>query len=168
MLTPSSPMRKTACMAANHPSAALPGLRSRLHSADSHRMPSRVGIDLIAVECVEESIRTHEDRYLKRVYTPRELADCRTDSGIDAERLAARFAAKEATMKVLRPAATAAVPWNSIGVRRDAGGAPELELSGSAATLASDVGISDFAISLSHDGGFAAAIVVAELGDRRG
>lgn len=66
---------------------------SRLNSADSDRMASRVGIDLIAVESVEESIRTHDDRYLNRVYTQRQLSDCRTDAGIDAERLAARCAA---------------------------------------------------------------------------
>ena len=147
--------------------AILPRLMSRLNSADSERMPSRVGIDLIAVESVEESIRAHDERYLNRVYTPRELADCRTGGGVDAERLAARFAAKEATMKVLRPGAVA-VPWNTIGVRREPGCAPEIELSGSAATLARDVGIDDFLLSLTHDGGFAAAIVVAEVGDRRG
>ncbi len=130
-------------------------------------MASRVGIDLIAVESVEESIRTHEDRYLNRVYTRRELSDCRTGTGIDAEKLAARFAAKEATMKVLRPGAVG-VPWSSIGVRRDPGCAPELELTGSAATLAGDVGINDLALSLTHDGGYAAAVVIAEIEVRRG
>jgi holo-[acyl-carrier protein] synthase len=160
-------MRKTACMQTHPSGETAPRLMSRLNSADSDLMPSRVGIDLIAVESVEESIRTHDERYLNRVYTQRELADCRTSAGIDAERLAARFAAKEATMKILRPGAVA-VPWNSIGVRRDPGCAPELELTGSAATLAGDVGISDFAVSLTHDGGFAAAVVVARIGDRRG
>jgi holo-[acyl-carrier protein] synthase len=160
-------MRKTACMQTTPGGETVPRLMSHLNSADSDHMPSRVGIDLIAVESVEESIRTHDERYLNRVYTQRELADCRTGSGIDAESLAARFAAKEATMKVLRPGAIG-VPWNSIGVRRDPGCAPELELTGSAATLAGDVGISDFALSLTHDGGFAAAVVVARIGDRRG
>ena len=160
-------MRKTACMQTNPSGETVPRLMSRLNSADSDHMPSRVGIDLIAVESVEESIRTHDERYLNRVYTPRELADCRSGAGMNAESLAARFAAKEATMKVLRPGAVA-VPWNSIGVRRDPGCAPELELTGSAATLASDVGISDFALSLTHDAGFAAAIVVARIGDHHG
>ncbi len=61
-------------------------------------MPLRVGIDTVEVAAVEAAIAAHGDRYLERVYTPREVADCNGD----AERLAARFAAKEATFKALR------------------------------------------------------------------
>ncbi len=126
-------------------------------------MPTRVGIDLISVESVRDSIRAHDRRYLDRVYTQRELADCATPGGVDSERLAARFAAKEATMKVLRPGARG-IAWSSIGVRRDPEGPVELELSGAAAELAGDAGISSLALSLTHDAGFAAAVVVAEMG----
>jgi holo-[acyl-carrier protein] synthase len=129
-------------------------------------MPSRVGIDLVEVDSVEESIRVHADRYLERVYTPGELGDCRTPDGVDAERLAARFAAKEATIKVLRPGRDQAVPWNSIGVRRSASGSVDLNLTGPAAALAEEAGMNEFAVSLTHEAGIAGAVVLAGKGQR--
>lgn len=124
-------------------------------------MAIRVGTDLMSVESVRNSIRTHESRYLDRVYTERELSDCRTDAGVDPGRLAARFAAKEATMKVLRPD-DEAIPWRSIEVLRQPSGWVGIELSGAAAALAADAGVSEFALSISHEGEFASAVVVAE------
>lgn len=126
-------------------------------------MASRVGIDLISVERVRESISAHEGRYLERVYTDRELTDCATEAGFDPERLAARFAAKEATMKVLRPG-DEGVPWASIGVRTHPSGWVDLELSGRAATLAAEAELTNFAVSLTHDDGLAAAVVIASGG----
>jgi holo-[acyl-carrier protein] synthase len=119
-----------------------------------------VGIDLVSVESVEASIRTHASRYLQRVYTEREVADCGGELAVDPERLAARFAAKEATLKVLRPV-DGGVPWRSIEVRRDPAGWVELELSGAAAELAAEHGLDRFVVSLSHEGGLASAVVVA-------
>jgi holo-[acyl-carrier protein] synthase len=133
--------------------------------AEKNCMPTRVGIDLIAVESVSEALRSHRKRYLERVYTEREIADCRNADGVDAQRLAARFAAKEATMKVLRPDREA-VPWRSIGIRREPPGWVSLELSGAAARLASRSGIVDFDVSLTHHGDYAAAAVVATLEGR--
>ncbi len=122
------------------------------------RVPLRVGIDLASVDAVRESIESHGERYLERVYTAGELADC----GRDPERLAARFAAKEAAIKVLQPAEGEAVPWRTIAVRRRASGAVELELSGEAAELADRAGIRELALSFSHERGCACAIVVAQ------
>ena len=125
-------------------------------------MPIRVGLDLVAVASVEDSLRAaHGDRYLERLFTEREVADCRTAAGIDPERLAARFAAKEATFKVL-PAADPGVPWRDVEVRREASGRVHLELRGRAAELATEATIVDLSLSLTHEGGFAAAVVVAE------
>jgi holo-[acyl-carrier protein] synthase len=125
-------------------------------------MPLRVGLDLVAVTGVADSLRAaHGERYLERLFTEREVADCRTASGIDPERLAARFAAKEATLKVL-PAADEGVSWHDIEVRRETSGRVHLELRGRAAELAAEATIIDLALSLTHEGGFAAAVVVAE------
>jgi holo-[acyl-carrier protein] synthase len=124
-------------------------------------MPLRVGIDLASVELVRDSIRTHGEHYLKRVYTAREIDDCSTADGVDAERLAARFAAKEATLKVLRPGAVG-VGLAAIEVVRDPKGPSALQLSGSAAALAQEAGITELALSLTHDGGMAAAVVIAD------
>jgi holo-[acyl-carrier protein] synthase len=131
-------------------------------------MALRVGIDLVSVDAVRESIREHGARYLKRIYTEGELRDCRTDQGIIAERLAARFAAKEATLKVLRPV-DEAIPWRTMEVVRHGAGWVEVELGGRAAELAAEASLSDFALSISHEAGYASAIVIAELDlrDRR-
>lgn len=128
-------------------------------------MAVRVGIDLVAVDSVEDAIAAHADRYLARVYTPRELAECATADGLDAERLAARFAAKEATLKALS-AGEGGIPWSSIGVRRESSGAVEIELTGAAAELAERAGVADMALSLTHERGFAAAVVVADVTSR--
>ena len=129
-------------------------------------MPSRGGIDLVEVDSVEEAVRVHAGRYLERIYTPGELDDCATPEGVDAERLAARFAAKEATIKVLRPDRDQAVPWSSIGVRRRECGSVELDLTGAAAILAREAGMSEFAVSLTHEAGIAGAVVLAGKGER--
>jgi holo-[acyl-carrier protein] synthase len=120
----------------------------------------RVGIDLVSVSSVQEAIRLHAKSYLERVYSERELQDCRLSQGIAPERLAARFAAKEATLKVLRPADDA-VPWHAIEVLRDPSGWVELRLSGGAAALANAAGLTEFSVSLTHEDGMAAAVVVA-------
>jgi holo-[acyl-carrier protein] synthase len=122
----------------------------------------RVGTDLVCVDAVRDAFEAHGSRYLTRVYTEREVEDCRTGGTVDPERLAARFAAKEATIKLLR-GGNASVPWRSIEVRRDPSGWVDLVLSGPAATLAETAGIRDLSLSVSHEGGFASAVVVAEL-----
>lgn len=130
-------------------------------------MPLRVGIDLVAVAGVRASVDEHADRYLERVYTEREVADCRTEAGVDATRLAARFAAKEAAMKVLRPGRDDAVPWPEIEIRRDPAGHVDVELSGHAAVLAARADLTALTVSLTHEEGFAIAVVVAECGSER-
>ena len=125
-------------------------------------MTIRVGLDLVAVDSIAESLRSeHRERYLARIYTEREVDDCRTATGLDAERLAARFAAKEATLKVL-PAADEGLSLRSIEVRREPSGRVFLELTERAAALAAEAGVVELALSLTHEGGFAAAVVVAE------
>ncbi len=124
-------------------------------------MALRVGIDLVSIASVRKSIREHGARYLERVYIEGELQDCHTDQGLVAERLAARFAAKEATIKVLRPV-DEAIPWRTIGVVRHSAGWVAIELSGRAAELAAEADLSDFALSISHEENYASAVVVAE------
>ena len=128
-------------------------------------MTLRVGLDLVAVASIDESLQApYRDHYLERVYTEQEVLDCQTATGVDAERLAARFAAKEATLKVL-PAADEGLSLRDIEVRREPTGRVYLELTGRAAELAADAGVIDLALSLTHEGGFAAAVVVADCRD---
>jgi holo-[acyl-carrier protein] synthase len=123
-------------------------------------LTARVGTDVTDVTHVMTSIVTFGARYLERIYTPSELDVFEENSAPAAARLAARFAAKEATIKVLRP--TAALPdWRSIEVRRHAGGWCSLELCDDAYRLAHRAGITDVAVSLTHESTVAAAVVIA-------
>ena len=134
-----------------------PRLDSRAPGCDSvPAMGLRVGIDTVEVAAVEAALAAHGERYLRRVYTDDEIADC----GGDPERLAARFAAKEAAIKALR-AGEGGVPWSAVEVRRAPGGHPDLALHGAAAELAAEAGLDELAVSLTHEGGLASAVVVA-------
>jgi holo-[acyl-carrier protein] synthase len=129
----------------------------------SNRPHVRVGLDLISVEEVSDSVVRFGNRYLDRVYTSHELASCVGTPPVVAAGLAARFAAKEATLKVLR--ALTQPDWRSIEVRRDAGGWCSISLTGQAAALAEKAGINELTVSLTHDAAVAAAVVVAVFYD---
>jgi phosphopantetheine--protein transferase-like protein len=130
-------------------------------------MGLRVGIDLVSIDAVEASIRVHAARYLGRVYTSRELRDCRAPDGApDARRLARCFAAKEAALKVLR-VGDDAIPWRSIGVLSDHSPNPSIELTGAAEELARRQGVTELSLSFTHEGPLAAAIVIARVRDER-
>lgn len=126
-------------------------------------MPRRapiVGVDLVLIDEIAHAISTFGDRYLSRVYSPAEIAYCRSAAATQAERFAARFAAKEAVLKVLG-APDEGIDWRSIEVDRRADGACSVRLTGRARTLAERARIRDFALSLTHEGGYAAAFVMA-------
>ena len=119
-----------------------------------------VGVDLVAVDQVQHAISRFGERYVRRVFTEHEVA-CSPGLGqVRACHLAARFAAKEATMKALGPTDWLP-PWRSIEVWREDSGRCSLRLSGHAAELARRAQLSDFAVSISHEGNLAAAVVVA-------
>lgn len=125
----------------------------------------RTGIDLVVVDDVRDALRVHGDRYLNRLFTPGEQADCRDRDGApDPQRLAARFAAKEAAIKVLRPR-DVAVPWRAIEVVRDPGGWVDLRWHEPAADLAAAAGLGVPSLSLTHERDTAAAVVVATVMD---
>lgn len=117
----------------------------------------RTGCDLAAVEDVTDGIAAHGERYLARVFTARE----RADTADDPERLAARFAGKEAVVKLLRPTRSQSVPLHDVAIVLDEHGAPVVELSGAAAALAESAGITTIDVSLSHERGLALATAVA-------
>jgi holo-[acyl-carrier protein] synthase len=120
-----------------------------------------VGIDVASVAEVASAVRRFGDRYVRRVFTPAEAAYCRAATGAAAaQRFAARFAAKEAAVKVLQPDSPWS-DWRAIEVRRHKSGRCALVLHGRAAALAAAHGFEHLAVSISHDGNHAAAIVVA-------
>jgi holo-[acyl-carrier protein] synthase len=123
-----------------------------------------VGVDLVQVGDVADSLKRFGARYTSRLFTEREIHYCSAQPHLAAERFAARFAAKEATMKVLRPAPTDALPWRSIEVQRSADGSCEIVLRDEAAALARQRGISWLSVSMSHEREYATAMVAAGRG----
>lgn len=122
----------------------------------------RIGCDIQSIVPVAESMARRGSRYLRAVFGAAEFARLPAGSTLPSpESVAARFAAKEAVMKVLAPAATDAVPWPSIAVHTGADGAPRLCLTDSAAALATLRGLDNWTVSMSHDGEYALAVALA-------
>ena len=118
-----------------------------------------VGVDLVEVKEVLGSIERFGDRYVRRIFTDDEIAYCRARPHDQAMRFAARFAAKEATIKVLR--AEARPDFRTIEVRRSKVGWCDVVLHGAAKELADAAGIDELSLSMSHEPGYATAVVVA-------
>jgi holo-[acyl-carrier protein] synthase len=119
----------------------------------------RVGTDVQSIEEVAASIARFGESYVRRLYTDHEI-DCSGGTGPDAAPgLAARFAAKEATIKALR--LNDEFPgWTAIEVRRRPGGWCELELHREAKRMAERAGVRQLSLSMSHGAGIATATVV--------
>jgi holo-[acyl-carrier protein] synthase len=111
-----------------------------------------VGIDVVQVERLERAL-ARTPRLGERLFTDGERS-------LRPESLAARFAAKEAVAKAL--GAPGGLRWRDAEVVNDATGRPRLVLHGGVAAEAEAQGISTWHLSLSHDGGVATAVVVAE------
>lgn len=118
-----------------------------------------IGIDLVQVSSVRASIERFGERFIRRLFTDSEAAYCEEQPHAAAERFAARFAAKEAAFKVLRPA-DQGVAWRSIEVVRAPAGWTELCLHADARALARAAGLQCFSLSISHEGDFATAVVI--------
>ena len=114
-----------------------------------------VGIDVIELDRVQRLLERHPERFLARVYTPAEIAFCRGR----VPELAARFAAKEATMKALGTGIRG-VGWRDIEVLPNRRGKPLLLLHGRAAQRAEALRLTDLDVSLTTAREFAAAFVV--------
>ncbi len=99
-------------------------------------------------------------RFRERVFTEAERAYCDSRGVVPAQHYAARFAAKEAVFKAL--GAPAGLRWHDCEIVADPDGRPWLTVSGTVAAVAAERGVSRWHISLSHDGGIATAVVVAE------
>ena len=119
-----------------------------------------IGIDVVPVERFAESL-ARTPTLAARLFTPAEML---TSSGAarSAESLAARFAAKEALAKAL--GGGGGMRWTDAEVRVDDVGRPSLVVTGTVAERAASLGVARWHVSLSHDGGMAAATVLAESG----
>jgi len=119
-----------------------------------------LGTDLVAIPRVESLLARHRERFLSRVFTAAEQAECLRRAR-PAIHLAARVAAKEAAMKALGSGWGLGVHWLDVEVRSKDGTPPSLVLAGAARARAEALGIRQTLVSLSHDGEYALAVVIA-------
>jgi holo-[acyl-carrier protein] synthase len=118
-----------------------------------------LGLDVVEVSRIARQLESPSaDRFLARVFTPAERSYCEQYRD-RANRYAARFAAKEAASKAL--GAPAGIAFLDVEVVRE-NGAPRLVLSGVAGESARALHVERVHLTLTHDGGFAAAVVILE------
>jgi holo-[acyl-carrier protein] synthase len=121
-----------------------------------------VGLDLTRIERFAEAETRRGERMLERLFTPAERAYCERRALRRHTHYAGRFAVKEAVMKALGTGWTRGVRWCDLEVLRAPGGPPELVLHGETARIAVARGIARWHVTITHDAGIAAAVVVAE------
>ncbi len=116
-----------------------------------------IGIDIIEITRIEKAIARWGESFLHRVYTDPELRLYRKKPSS----LAARFAGKEAVMKLLGTGRKG-VSWREIEILSDPSGKPSVYLYGKAQNQANGLGLDSLAISLSHSKEYAIAFVAGE------
>jgi len=119
-------------------------------------MSHYIGVDIIEIGRVKEAVNRWGERFLRHVYTEAELAAYRHKPSS----LAARFAGKEAVMKLLGTGRIG-VNWREIETLSHPGGRPRVNLYGKARSKAGELGIKEIAVSLSHSKEYAIACVSA-------
>lgn len=119
------------------------------------------GIDLAEVPRIRASIERYGERFIRRIYTPGEIAYVERKAG-RFERYAARFAAKEAGMKAIGTGWRGGVRWQDFEVRNLPSGRPTLLLHGKAAEYAARLGVKRIALSLTHTAEQGMAFVILE------
>lgn len=120
-----------------------------------------VGIDLVEVGRIRDSMERFGERFLARILTPAEVAYCASHPE-PAIHVAARFAAKEAVGKAFGTGIGLELAWHDAEVLRNPAGKPELRLHGKGAEMALAWGIDQIHLSLTHTATSAAAVVILE------
>ncbi len=118
------------------------------------------GVDLVSVADMRRWIEDPRDPLTRRCFTQIELEEI--GYGPDRiERLAGRFAAKEAVLKALGTGFGAGIAFSDVTIYRTPGAAPQVALAGGAAAIADGLGITTWRLSISHAGEMAIASVIA-------
>ena len=121
-----------------------------------------IGVDLVKVARIERVLGRYGDRFCARVFTEREIAYCRGKSWAAAG-FAMRFAAKEAFSKALGVGLRkGGIRWREVEVIPNPLGKPEIFVTGRAAQLCAEAGITGTHLSLTDEDGRALAVVILE------
>ena len=118
------------------------------------------GIDLVDCPRIDKMVKDHGRRFIERVFTAAEqtYADANKDS---IEKLAGRFAAKEAVLKLMGTGWKGKIAWTDIEVVNNQAGQPEVNLTGEVKKIADRLGIKNVSVSITHTANFAIASAVA-------
>lgn len=120
-----------------------------------------VGIDVVEIGRIEKTIDRFGGRFLDRIYTDYERALCDHGNGkARAQRYAGYWAAKEATMKALGTGNRKGVAYKDIETRHEPSGKPYIVLYGAAKSTATNIGVKQMAVSISHEKSIAGAVAV--------
>jgi holo-[acyl-carrier protein] synthase len=123
-----------------------------------------IGVDLIRVDRLGRVVDRYGERFLKRVYTDREIAYCYSRAHQGVYQFAQRFAAKEAFSKALGVGLRqGGIRWRDVEVLPDPRGKPEIHVTGRAARLCREMGIAGMHVSLTDEDNYAVAMVVLEI-----
>ncbi len=118
------------------------------------------GIDLVDCPRIEEMIKRHGRRFVERVFTDAEQAYAEANKD-RVEKLAGRFAAKEAILKLIGTGWRGKIAWTDIEVLNNDVGQPEVGLDGEVKKIADELGIKHISVSITHTANFAIASAVA-------
>lgn len=119
-----------------------------------------LGVDMIEVVRIERAMMRWGDAFVRRLYTPTEIARADRSAAGRGARLAARFAAKEAVMKALG-IGWRRMSWREIEIVNDAQGRPGVQLHGAALRVAQEQGVASVLVTVSHTHDHAVANAVA-------
>ncbi len=121
-----------------------------------------IGVDLVRVSRIAAALERHGDRFLNRIFTPREIEHCQGKSWT-VNGLALRFAAKEAFSKALGVGLRqGGIRWREVEVLPDPRGKPEIFVSGRAEQLCREAGITGMHLTLTDEDNQALAVVILE------
>jgi len=124
------------------------------------------GIDLVDCPRIEKMIKQHGERFINRVFTAAEQAYAEKNKD-KVEKLAGRFAAKEAILKLMGTGWRGKIAWTDIEILNNAAGQPEVTLSGEVKKLADKLGIKHISVSITHTANFVIASAVALMEKER-
>ena len=118
------------------------------------------GIDLVDCPRIEDMLKRHGERFINRVFTTAEqnYAEGKKDK---IEKLAGRFAAKEAILKLMGTGWRGKIAWTDIEIINNSSGQPEATLDGEVKKIADKLGIKHISVSITHTANFAIASAVA-------
>lgn len=119
------------------------------------------GIDIVEIERIARMLEEHAARFEARCFTPKECAYAQSSPRRRVERLAARFAGKEAILKALGTGWRNGIAWTDMEILPNALGQPQLTLSGESARIAERRGICSWVVSLSHTTHYAVGSALA-------